>query len=520
MKLKEQCPECGKSKALHCEHSFEQLDPIFGLDKLVTYKTYKCFHTERFERPLNVKPDYSTLDYSKQAYTFQEQGIQFIINSDFNCLIADAMGLGKTIQALLAARARPDLKPILVIVKSATTFQWLRESKEWYSDSQLSCFPIIGTKSFLPPGFDIYLISMDTLGRKGMWEKLLPLKIKLIIADESHSFKEPDAARTKALINLIKTGEIKHKVFLSGTPIKNRASEYFTVLNLLAPDYFPTQDGFRRKWLLPETKGRITVYNRLNPARIEQFRELTSRWVLRREKHEVLKDLPKFTRNWQLVSIEDPAIKNSYNKQLDLMQNMMLRGELKDSFSILGELAKLRRITGQAKVPLCAEYVQEFLESTEQEFKIAIGIHHESVRDSLFYALQEYKPLKLSGEDNAIRKDQIVQQFKGSDRRLLIINELAGGVGLNLQCCANTLILERQWNAADEEQFESRFHRNGQTLPVVADYLIATGTIDEWFHAMVEEKRKIFGETVSNWQFTNDSTGIRQLFDQSVGNRL
>lgn len=515
MKLKEHCTECGKLKVLHCEYNVEDLPRHV----LVTYKTYKCFHTERFERPIGLIPEYASLDYSKQAYKYQEDGIKFIIDSDFNCLIADAMGLGKTIQALLASRAMK-FKTILVIGKSATTFQWIRETHDWFDNEQLTIFPIIGTKGFIPPGFNIYYISMDTLGRKGMWEKLLALNIDLIIADESHSFKEPDAARTKALISLITEGKIKHKIFLSGTPIKNRAGEYFTVLNLLAPDYFPNLASFKRRWLLPESNGKLTVYRRLNPYRIEQFRELTARWVLRREKHEVLHDLPKFTRNFQFVNIEDSAIKNSYNQQLSLMQNMMARGELKDSFSILGELAKLRRITGTAKVPLCTDYVTEFLESTEQEFKIAIGIHHEAVRDGLYFSLQDYKPLKLSGEDSAIRKDQIVQDFKRPDRRVLIINELAGGIGLNLQMCANTLVLERQWNAADEEQFESRFHRNGQTLPVVADYLIATGTLDEWFHQMVEEKRKIFGETISNWQLTDDGNSIRELFNQTVSNPL
>jgi SNF2 family DNA or RNA helicase len=94
----------------------------------------------------------------------------------------------------------------------------------------------------------------------------------------------------------------------------------------------------------------------------------------------------------------------------------------------------------------------------------------------------------------------------------LIINELAGGVGLNLQCCANALVLERQWNAADEEQFESRFHRDGQTYPVQATYMMATGTIDEWFDEMVEEKQKIFGATVShNFVLTSDEGTLKTL---------
>lgn len=510
MRLQETCSDCGAVKVLALENT--RVDNFTRPDIQVKILTYKCGHSEWIEINLAQLRKIQSLDGAKQAYKFQIAGIKFLYDTNVNGLIADAMGLGKTIQALLTLRNKyTDLTPCLIVVKSATTFQWLREFKEWCDNSDLGIFPIIGTTGIIPPGFKSYVISMDTLGRNGTWKKLLPLGIKLVIADECHSFKDPSSQRTKALINLIQNGRIQHKILLSGTPIKNRANEYFTALNLLSPAQFPSMKKFKSNWLDWDGK-------RLNQYRVEQFRDTIAQYVLRREKHEVLQNLPSFTRNFQFVSIDDPLIKNSYNRELDLFSNALNSQAGLDRFSILGWLATLRRIMGLAKVPMCVEYIEEFLENTDD--KIAIGIQHKGVRDTLYAMLQKWNPLKLSGEDSAWGKDQIVQRFSSDKHRVLVINELAGGIGLNLQMCANTLILERQWNSADEEQFESRFHRNGQTRPVIADYLIAHGTIDEWFHNMVEMKRKIFGETIQGWEFTSDAGMIRDLADKTVRNKL
>ena len=182
----------------------------------------------------------------------------------------------------------------------------------------------------------------------------------------------------------------------------------------------------------------------------------------------------------------------------------------------------LRRITGMAKVSFATEYVDVFLDTTEGE-KIAIGVHHEAVRDNLYYAFKErgFNPLKLSGEDTAERKEWVRKEFcERPERRVLIVNILAGGVGLNLQACNNVLVLERQWNAADEEQFEGRFNRQGQKLPVLAEYMLAEGTIDEYFSAMVEKKRMICGETLDGWDFTSDKNALRDLVEQTVAKKL
>ena len=121
-----------------------------------------------------------------------------------------------------------------------------------------------------------------------------------------------------------------------------------------------------------------------------------------------------------------------------------------------------------------------------------------------------------------MRKNRVQQKFNNGEDRLLILNMLAGGVGLDLQSCSTALVLERQWNSADEEQFEGRFHRDGQTKPVTITYLIARGTIDEWFHNLVVQKRRLFHEIVGGHEpdLTQDENSLLDLARQVATKKL
>jgi len=508
---------------------------------------YKCGHL--FEEKTPPKKVHTGTTKSclgkKSAYDFQVEGLDFIAETDFNCLIADPMGLGKTIQALLGAKARPDLFPILILVKSSTIYQWQEEIREWFDPLPFGVFIIQGSKSFIPPGFKIYLCSMDTLSRMvrpvpdadvyhmkskayfgtgarckfTISEDLFILGIKAIICDESHSFKNPESARSAALQAIIEVLDIKHKIFLSGTPIKNRADEYFVPLNLLKPDIFTSLKRFRQSWL--SLNPNTNKYDRVLPYRQEKFKELLSTFVIRREKNQVLKNLPPFRRTFSTINIEDQVLKDLHNKELKKLQETVDEKEDYTFFDVETSLMTLRRITGLGKIPFVAEYVDMFFEENENE-KLAIGVHHKAVRDDLFYRLTQkgFNPLKLSGEDSPEKKNWIVQESKKPERRVLICNILAGGVGLNLQHINNALIVERQWNAADEEQFEGRFYRDGQTLPVDAEYMISNWPCDKYFSEMVEQKRMICGEILDGWNFSTDTNALKDLVENILSRKV
>lgn len=583
------CPYCQKPLKLK-----SSLD--LGKERL---NIYECGHALAAEIDL-TKHSFEThsITGNLEAFDYQKEGVDFAVNqTHYNCLIADQMGLGKTIQALLAHRAQyAEKSPALYIVKSSTTWQWRNQYKKWCDPLPHGIFMILDSDGWIPPGFNSYIISMDLVANQGrcqcghsgkshpekedgrckgtkgkpckclsfapvetMIDKLLKLNFKLVVADEVHSFKNVDSARSQALMKLFKgintvkmmreasmscpgcghhwTKDVEQDydtsknletiatsdycpncnaychsamskekiqiperqcgvIMLSGTPVINRASEYFVPLNILDPARFYSMARFQHEWLEPDDKGRFT---RIKSWRLEEFRKLISEYVIRRERNEVLKDLPKFRRTYTTIQMDSEELQGLYNKEIEkLVQKADEAGRDVTFRDIQSNISSMRRIAALAKVDYVIDTVQEFLDETEDE-KIALGIHHVDVRNNLAYALSLHHPIIISGEDDAHSKFRKVADLAKPNHRLAIISTLAGGTGIDgLQVINNIMVLERQWSSAYEDQFEDRFNRQGQTRPVTCDYVHIKNTVDDFFHQMVEEKRDIIGETVEN----------------------
>lgn len=577
MKLIKNCVKCGKI--------LEEMERL-SFSALEDFVTYKCGHSAVIEKEQRKELVFTSADRTKnfEARDYQKKGVEFIVESGFNCIIADQMRLGKTPQSLLALANYKDTKtPCLILVRSANLFQWVREYKTWTDTLPLGIFPIQGSKSFIPPGFSAYIMSMDTLSKNGMVPKLLQFGFKLVIVDEAHSFKNTDSKRSQALIQFlheISKEEITHvfpfrcmncnheweekvtkivsekdttirkaaycpscnafnthsvhkesinekkerkcgAILLTGTAIKNRADEYFVPLNIVAPEKFPSLDRFRKEWLEQDNSGK---YKRVKPYLVDKFKETIAPHVLRREKEDVYTDLPPLNRMFTVIEIEDEKLKNAYNKILDKMEREMSERSNFTFFDSIGDLMMLRQICGQAKIAWTVDNVEETLKNSDNA-KIAVGIHHHSVRDRLAYELEQFGVVKLSGEDSSEKKDFVMRTFEKSTDRVMVINMLAGGVGMDFHYCNNVLILERQWSSADEEQFEFRFYNPDRSImgnrSTNIEYILARGTIDEWFFDMVEEKRAIFGETIANnWSLDTDTTSFKELVQQTISHRL
>lgn len=583
-RLKTECSLCGKTliETFHVT-----------LSDIEVLQEYKCGHS--FVRLKADVKDHSiavrSVDGSgKEARAYQTSGVKFIVdppdgNFPFNAIIGDQMRLGKTPQALLALQSYyKERTPCLILVKSANLWQWIKEYKVWTDILPLGIYPIVGSKTFIPPGFSSYILSMDTFSRAGMVEKLLAFGFKLVIVDEAHNFKNTSSARAKALVQFLhdiqetnitknlsfmcplckhvweekieikinlkyttKTSTFHHQtkcpncsteiaqtcrkldnverthcgiIMLSGTFVKNRADEYFVPLNIVAPERFPYIETYRRQWLLQDDKGKWSF---VNPKRWEAFQEYIRPFVLRREKEDVFTELPKLDRTFTIITVEDQRLKDAYNNVLTQLEAEMVTNPSYSMFQSIGQLNQLRQICGLAKVKWAADYAETMLMDSDKA-KLAIGIHHHSIRDHLARELDNFGVLKLSGQDSAEEKYRIMTHFENSRERILILNILAGGVGMDFHYVDNVLVLERQWSAADEEQFEFRFYNPDLKIKnrsTTIEYILAKGTIDEFFYNMVEEKRVIMGQTIgTNWDITKDTTSWKSLLEETVSYRL
>lgn len=544
------CPRCGKlAKELRSRTVGQHIKII----------TYECGHIV-VEKVIKQQ-GYATLvsQSGHTPYKFQVDGMDFLRASNFRALLADEMGLGKTIEAIGPIKFhKEELTPFLVLCKSGLKVQMWKQIIEWLGEEFMPQI-IETTNAHFMEGIPGYIISLDILRRfkngnkkkslqeevnegghtntsaiidmelrgagvgvveDNLLEQLIKrLKIKYVILDECQLIKNHDSQRTSAVRNIAKN--VDHFVALSGTPIKNHAGEYFPILNILKPERYPRKSQFEYREVASYWDGyKYKVGGLRDPA---GFMAKNADFIIRRTRAEVMPDLPTVRRDFSFHEM-GKEVEEMYTAKYKEFQNEYYFGEgtaFEKASNILSYINEMRQITGMAKIEPCLDFVTDFLLETDR--KLTIFVHHIHVATSIELKINRmledggfgYKCLRLEGGMDSTKKDDVVSSFMTGKERVLIASTLASGEGLNLQACSDCVMLERQWNPANEEQAECRFIRIGQLADkVTATYFIAVGTVDEFFTELVEQKRAIVKQTLdgieSKW---DESSLIRDLAD-------
>lgn len=499
--IKQVCKECGKI-------AVEKSRINFGTGKLITLE---CGHVTH-EDVLQTNTDIATILNGCKLMPYQVKAVEFLQQADARAILGDEQGLGKTIEALALLKLHRDkLTPCIIVCPTTVKLQWHHEIIHKCGVEGFLCQVIGSSKEIAAPGFDIYITTYDLLKTEKCFE-FAKDKIKFIILDECQRIKNHLSGRAKAVQAICKT--IEHILPMSGTPIKNNAGEYFTVLNLVKPRLFPQYARFIENDCDSYSNGwGYKVGGLRNP---EAFAEKTKDFILRRTKKEVLPDLPALSRRFFHVELNS-KLNKAYAEALKELDDLMYNDEMDGMELASNKLAimnKMRQICGIGKVQECIDFVTEFLLSTDR--KIVIFAHHHNVVNMIQIELDKWladggwnKCLNLNSSLSADDRQRMAENFKNVDNnRVMIASTLAAGEGINLQFCSDALMLERQWNPANEEQAEGRFHRFGQLNPVSVTYMIASGCIDEYFTELVEQKRAIVAGTLDNKEIQWDSNSL------------
>ncbi len=518
-RINKPCPICNKD-------AFEESSITLNG---IRWTKLKCGHLVK-QSSIEIK-EFDFLNWEsksgKKLYPFQIEGIKFLEKAGGKGLIADEPGLGKTIQALGFIHANQEVFPVLWVCKTTLKLQMLKELWDWCNQfGQVIHTP----KEFIIKGLPFYIISMDLL-RNMSSEKLDSIGYKTVVADEIQHFKNPDSTRTAELRKLVSKAE--YFIPLSGTPWKNRGQEYFPVLNMLDPVRFPSYEHFKGKWVDYYLDGRTGKYKQGGIKNIPAFREFTKDIIIRRMRDDVLPDLPPINRSIRFIDMEsvyNKAYDKAEERLANLIKSAIIGGERLKMMA--AEIMELKHITGLAKVKVTIEDVIEWLENTPDEAKITIFHHHIDVGDNLqkgdghsFEGLDKWlvenrwgKTLRLYGGKSPEERDSIIQKCKNDiNSRVLVASTLASGEGLNIQFCQNAIMMERQWNPANEEQAELRFSRpltygdypkylqdylfdenkNPKKPSIRVPYMIADQTIDSMLTEIIERKRVEYNRSMN-----------------------
>src|SRR3972149_6542024 len=305
---------------------------------------------------------------------FQKAGVQFIENTNGNTLLADVMGLGKTVQSIAWSLLHTERRPILVICPETLKF-------------------------------------------------FKNLSTKIIILDECHMIKNPKAQRTKSILELVKS--IPYKLALSGTPsLNSRPIELYNVLKMLLPMKYGNYFEYVTKYC-GATRGRygLDVGGATNIQELSN--ELRATVMCRREKKDVLAELPDKTRVVvpQICDLKEyKRVEDNLVKYLIESKNKSkLQAEIINQVEQLAKIEYCKQEAVKAKLPLFTEWCKDFI---EENGKLVIFAHHGEFIKQLMIELKEYNPVKIVGGMEIEAKQQSIDAFQTNKECKVIICSL------------------------------------------------------------------------------------------------
>lgn len=409
---------------------------------------------------------------------YQIEGAQFVLSRNRSYL-GFARGSGKTIIAGCVAASLG--KPFVYFCPPHLTFnveeKLLRWAKMPVVIMDRKKFEFIQKNQTVPKNA---IIPDSLLTRVEVQLLLALMKPKVVFVDEAHRFKNIKAQRTQALSSFKELFSAQHLCFMSGSPIPNRNMELYSIVSTFAPELidFMSEHEFGVRYCDAERKhvGRTPwgepriVWDYSGSTNTEELRERLRPFLLWKGK-EVL-GIPDF--------LEDTVILGSLPKVLKKMDD-----ETRQKFVDIHKLdntsnPEYRRLCGEAKVGAAVQHIKNILEETQE--KLVVFAYHKNVIKELEEGLSDFAPQTISGKTPMSERREIEVEFNRSPEssgRLLIIQYIAGGIGLDLQAAHRVVFVEFSWTPEDNDQAIGRVHRKGQDKEVLVEYLVFSDSIDQ-----------------------------------------
>ncbi|CAA6677903.1 MULTISPECIES: DEAD/DEAH box helicase [unclassified Lentimonas] len=442
---------------------------------------------------------------------YQNEGcawIEFLYQHRFGACLADDMGLGKTVQTIgfIAERLQTDLKDktgaILIVLPPSLVFNWLDEFERFAPDIRVQdCL----TRGSLGSALETAEVILTTYDRVRVEVAAYEAHhFDVVVFDEAHSLKNVTAARTKAAARVTR----RFTLCLTGTPVENNISEFYSVLSTSVPGIFGTlkhfKEAFRRD---PER-----LLGRAKP------------FILRRTKDKILKELPRKEEH-ELFLEMSPMQKEMYARTV-----AEVREEVAEAFEdrpgqqagivALAAILRLRQVCVSPELlnkPLKElspkfAYMADKLEELESEGNAALVFSQfRGALDQMEKVAKQagVRYLRMDGHTPMAKRKKLVQEFQSEDGpSFFFISLKTGGVGLNLTRANYVFHVDPWWNPAVENQASDRAHRIGQKRSVFVQRLVMKHTIEERMLDLKARKAELFRQLVDEPSAQSSHSGL------------
>jgi SNF2 family DNA or RNA helicase len=463
---------------------------------------------------------------------YQRRGLgwlQFLHRVGLGGCLADDMGLGKTPTTLahLAGLAGPHL----VVCPLSVVRNWQTECERFTPFARVMVHHGTGRAAGAEftsdvAGHDIVLTTYQVAARD--IDLVRTVDWGVVVLDEAQAIKNPETRTAKAMRRV----PARQHIALTGTPVENRLSELWSILDTVAPGLLGSLGQFRERFSIPiERHG--------DEAAAVALRQLTAAFLLRRTKADrtLVPDLPEKIEQiaWAPLTREQAAMYQAVVDQL--LADAQATTGMKRRGLVLAALTRLKQICNHpaqaladgsalahrsGKLARFDELVADLLDAGEQALvftqfrQMGLLLQRHLIERFGHDRFGNEVPF-LHGGVTKTGRDRMVEAFQSgtSASPLLIVSLKAGGTGLNLTAASRVVHYDRWWNPAVEDQATDRAWRIGQRQAVLVHKLVCQGTVEERVDALITHKRAlaeaVVGTSGEQWLSELSTDELRDL---------
>jgi superfamily II DNA or RNA helicase len=463
---------------------------------------------------------------------YQERGyawLAFLESLGLGAILADSMGLGKTIQllALLQRDMEAGIRPTLLVCPMSLVGNWQREGATFAPKLRVHVHhgaERVRGKRFAEAvaGADLVITTYSLAARDSA--ALAKIEWHRVVLDEAQAIKNA-ATRQAAAVRALPA---RHRIAVTGTPVENRLADLWSIMDFTNPGLLGSALTFKARFAQPVEKHG-------DEAAAERLKRLTGPFILRREKTDksIISDLPD--------KIEMEVLCNLTAEQASLYQaiveDMMTRIEQSEGIErrglVLATMTKLKQVCNHpaqllrdgtrlaersGKLARLEEILDEVLAGGEKALMFTQYAEFGGMLRAHLAARFGREVAYLHGGVPKAERDAMVARFQSGEASappLFVLSLKAGGTGLTLTAANHVVHVDRWWNPAVEDQATDRAFRIGQKRNVQVRKFVCAGTVEEKISDMIQEKRglaaKIVG-TGEGWITELSTSDLRELF--------
>jgi len=434
---------------------------------------------------------------------------QVVENMNGKAILADEVGLGKTIEAGLVLKEymiRGLVKKALILVPASLVSQW-----EMELNTKFFIPAVAQRKSYVWEQCDVVVSSIDTAKRNPHRDVIFQQSYDMVIIDEAHKLKNSKTKNYEFVQNLKK----KFCLLLTATPIQNRVSEIFNLVSLLKPGHLGSESAFYGKYKkdarsidddkhLQELVNKVMIRNRREDTGIEWTKrhvetipiEFTNAEKELYDSIQLLKENTSETASspFSIMTLQREAC-SSREAVYYTLKNMLRRQETPSALfeqKVASIIKKVEAVTSNSKAEKTLELIQKI------DDKVIVFTEYRATQLYLQWFLQQHgiSSVPFRGGFKRGKKDWMRELFE-KKAQVLIATE-AGGEGINLQFCNHIINFDLPWNPMRLEQRIGRIHRLGQKKDVMIYNFAIKDTVEDHILKLLYEKINLFEKVIGD----------------------